>query len=83
VHDYFSILGLPPGTPPAIVRRASARRVDAVHPDFRPAPAPTLLDAAGLPVADKQGAPADLAVNFIEMAALVDGMEAAFFRSRR
>ena len=85
MHDYFEILGLAPGAPAVVIRRASAKRGAAVHPDFRPAgdrPAETADPAAVADVRAGQ-APPDAAVNFIDMSALVGRIEAAFFRSPR
>ena len=83
MHDYFEILGLSPGAPAVVVRRASARRGAAVHPDFRSAEdraaAPAGIAAAGR----DSRSPADAAVDFIDMSALVGRIEAAFFGTRR
>jgi hypothetical protein len=79
VHDYFDILGVAPGAPASLIRRASARRGAAVHPDFRPvatvADGPEVPDSSTLRVADAH-------VTFIDMCDLVDRMEAAFFQTR-
>jgi hypothetical protein len=75
VHDLFDILGVPSTAPPSEVRRVCARRVRRIHPDFH---APGVA-AFPEPDAD-EGLPAhDLAVDFIEMGAFVDRIQAAFF----
>ena len=76
MHDYFAILGIAPGAPASVIRSAHSRRRAAVHPDFRATgDRPSQTRSFG------GRGPADAAVNFIEMSALVDGMEAAFFHS--
>jgi hypothetical protein len=80
VHDYFAILGIAPGAPASVIRSAHSRRRAAVHPDFRASGDRPVRPRRG--AAFRAGRPADAAVNFIEMSALVDGMEAAFFHSR-
>lgn len=81
MHDYFAILGIEPGAPAAVIRSAHLRRRAAVHPDFRASDDhPVRTRAVGFGRAAR--GPADAAVNFIEMSALVDRMEAAFFHSR-
>jgi hypothetical protein len=81
VHDYFEILGVQPGAPASVIRRASLRRGAAIHPDFRapehrPGATPGAVELAPDVV------PPDAAVDFLDMNDLVDAMEAAFFRSR-
>ena len=90
MHDYFAILGIAPDAPASVIRSAHSRRRAAVHPDFRASvDRPSFARAPeGKPGDTGPGSsradrgPADASVNFIEMSALVDGMEAAFFRSR-
>lgn len=91
MHDYFAILGIAPGAPASVIRSAHSRRRAAVHPDFRAiGDRPTHVRAgrfsrpSSLPGTSTTSTrtPADAAVNFIEMSALVDRMEAAFFHSR-
>jgi hypothetical protein len=72
VHDYFEILGLPSDAPASEVRRACARRIcgapgDAVRPAASPTPpSPRWLGA-------------DAAIDFVDVAALLDRIQAAFF----
>lgn len=80
MHDYFAILGIDPGAPAAVIRSAHLRRRAAVHPDFRASVDRPVRVRAGFGRAAR--GPADAAVNFIEMSALVDRMEAAFFHSQ-
>ncbi len=77
MHDYFTILGVPESAPADEIRRAHRRRPGRSHPDFctdhdRPAP----LDAAARP----HGLD-DVAIDFVEMSAVLDRMRAAFFSS--
>ena len=73
MHDFFHILGVSDAAPADEIRRASRRRPERSHPDFR-------NGAAGFdPDAVRQ--PADVAIDFVEMAAIVDRMQTAFFRS--
>ena len=81
MHDYFEILGVQPGAPASVIRRASLRRGAAIHPDFR---APDHRPGGSLPAATDLVTDAvapDAAVDFLDMNDLVDAMEAAFFRS--
>jgi hypothetical protein len=77
VHDYFDILGLPVDAPASEVRRAVRRRAARSHPDFR-------RTAAGLPAISARSFAvrppvADAAVDFVDMGAFVDRIQAAFF----
>jgi hypothetical protein len=83
VHDYFDILGVSPDAQASEIRQACARYAPRPHPDF--------LDAA------RRGQPpghdtlaghhaswralADVAVDFPDVASLLDRARAAFFRS--
>ena len=89
MHDYFAILGIAPDAPASVIRSAHSRRRAAVHPDFRAivdrpsfAKAPEGKPGDTPSAGSRAGGPADASVNFIEMSALIDGIEAAFFRSR-
>jgi curved DNA-binding protein CbpA len=82
VHDYFEILGVQPGAPAAVIRRASLRRGAALHPDFRPAEARAAQAGSAGQDSGRDRVASDAAVDFIDMNDLVDSMEIAFFRSR-
>jgi hypothetical protein len=75
VHDLFDILGLPTDARPSDIRRAYARRPRRPHPDFCDAgaagPSPA-LDPSALP-------PADVAVDFLNVSALLERLQSAFF----
>jgi curved DNA-binding protein CbpA len=74
VHDYFEILGVSPDARAPEVRRARRRRTGTCHPDVqdgdRQTTGGTLPSAASAP---------DTAIDFVEIAPLVDRMRAAFF----
>jgi hypothetical protein len=75
VHDLFDILGVPSTAPPSEVRRVCARRVRRIHPDFHAPGVAALAESDGSDDLPSQ----DLAVDFIEMGAFVDRIQAAFF----
>jgi hypothetical protein len=74
VHDLFDILGVPTDAAASEVRRACARRVRRLHPDFSEA-------TAAPPHAPHEGdaRPADVAIDFADMRAFVDQIQSAFF----
>ena len=81
MHDYFEIVGVSPDARPPDIRRACRRRAPASHPDFRhdevaagPADAERDADAADL---------VDVAIDFVDMTAVVERMQAAFFGTTR
>lgn len=82
MHDYFEIVGVSPDARPPDIRRACRRRAPASHPDFRydeaathgPVDAARDADAADL---------ADVAIDFVDMSAVVDRMQLAFFGTAR
>ena len=73
MHDYFNILGVPESAPADEIRRAHRRRPGRSHPDFC-----TDHDLAPGPRAHGLD---DVAVDFVEMSAVLDRMRAAFFAS--
>jgi curved DNA-binding protein CbpA len=74
VHDYFEILGVSPDARAPEIRRARRRRTSTSHPDVQDGERPCGLSRAPFT------APApDAAIDFVEMAPLVDRMRAAFF----
>ena len=77
MHDVFEILGLPMNALPSDIRRAYARRPRRPHPDFReagssPRGTPIVPPPTDLP-------DADIAVDFSNVSALIDRIQAAFF----
>jgi DnaJ domain len=75
MHDYFDILGVSPDACAREIQRACRRRASATHPDFRDdAPGGRPGDAAPVELVD-------VAVDFVEMAPIVDRMQASFFGS--
>jgi hypothetical protein len=78
VHDLFDIVGLSRSAPPVEVRRVLARAVRRAHPDFQRSqmPAPAVTTPA-LPAA--VSARRDVAVDFVDMSAVLDRMQASFF----
>jgi len=82
VHDFFDIVGLSRSALPVDVRRACARLTRRTHPDFgqhgRGAGAGT--NDRWLPVAPVR---LEVAVDFVDMASVLDRMQVAFFRDGR
>ena len=76
VHDYFDILGVPTNAAASEVRRACARRVRRPHPDFSEGPPVNPLASSR---ADDDAPAADVAIDFLDVRALVDRMQTAFF----
>jgi len=74
VHDYFHILGVSDAAPAEEIRRASRRHSMRAHPDFRDGASPSSAPAADLD---------DIAIDFVDMTAIVDRMQAAFFGPHR
>jgi hypothetical protein len=71
MHDYFQILGVPEFAPAEEIRRALRRRPGHPHPDF--ACDVVITDRRPLHRLD------EVAVDFVEMGAVIDRMRAAFF----
>jgi hypothetical protein len=81
VHDFFHVLGLPRNAPISEIRRACARRVRRAHPDFRP---PLTGDTAVDQTAESAALTGtalsrDAAVDFVDMASLLDRIQLSFF----
>ena len=81
MHDLFHVLGIPRNAPISEFRRACARRVGRTHPDFlaggggrRPAAS---VDAAPMTMA--RADLRDAAVDFVDVATLLDRIQAGFF----
>jgi hypothetical protein len=82
VHDYFEILGVARNARPGDIRRACCRRAHASHPDVWDGDAGKgrTRDAISAPdprTADEH----DAAVDFVDVATVIDAMRAAFFAS--
>ncbi len=75
VHDFFEILGVSDDAPASEIRRACARRERRSHPDFRHGKNPV----RPLPPAPR----ADAAVDFVDVAAIIERMQGAFFGRAR
>ena len=75
MHDLFHVLGLSKNAPVSEVRQACARRTARTHPDFRPAS--LLASESGHRVLAR-----DVAVDFIDVSALVPRLQAHFFGNR-
>jgi hypothetical protein len=72
VHDYFDLLGLSDGARASEIRRRSASRPRRWHPDFG--------GGASLKRPRLESPPrSDAAVDFVNMADLVDRIQQAFF----
>ncbi len=81
MHDLFDIVGLPRSAPPVEVRRVCARLVRRAHPDFvypNESGGPSAV-ASSLPF-DAPGVRRDAAVDFLEMNAVLERVQSAFFR---
>jgi hypothetical protein len=83
VHDLFDVLGLPRNAPVGEIRRVCARRSRRSHPDFRPAPAPLTRVSAHAPIEPERPVSHDVAIDFVDVTALFDRIELAFFAGPR
>lgn len=80
MHDLFDIVGLPRSAPPVEVRRVCARLVRRAHPDFvYPNESGGSLAAAAAVSFDAPAVRRDVAVDFLEMTAIRDRVQSAFF----
>lgn len=80
MHDFFDIVGLSRSAPPVEVRRACARLIRRTHPDFGHPGAETRLPAPEASLVIASPVRRDVAVDFLEMATVLDRMQSAFFR---
>jgi hypothetical protein len=81
VHDFFHVLGIPRNAPISEFRRACARRVHRAHPDFCGGGGVSHHEEARrLPIPESAG-PGDAAVDFVDVATLIDRIQAGFFTS--
>lgn len=78
MHDYFDVLGVPDDASARDVRRLLARRIRRTHPDFQEGPASSPADGEVVRPASRPPN-ADLAVDFVDMSALTDRIQASFF----
>jgi hypothetical protein len=79
VHDLFDILGVSPDARASDIRRACQRHTPVLHPDFDAGAERASLEARPAP----RLADGDVAVDFVDMSAFVDRMQAAFFGPAR
>ena len=86
MHDYFEILGVSPDARAREIQLACRRRAPVAHPDFcvetDPAASRVLRDTPS----DRGHTEAelvDVAVDFVDMAAVVTRMQMAFFGTSR
>lgn len=86
MHDYFDILGVPRNAGPPEIRRACCRRSRPSHPDIwdgdRAAMSPASPGRSarhGRAIDDLS----DTAIDFVDMASIVDRIREEFFAERR
>ena len=77
MHDLFDVLGLPSNAPIGEIRRVCAQRVRRLHPDFR---LTAQIPGGGEGQPPPHALPHDIAVDFVDVASLVDRIETSFFR---
>lgn len=85
MHDYFEILGVSPDARAREIQQACRRRANVAHPDFCVVAEHASRVPGDTPL-DRDHAAADLvdvAVDFVDMAAVVGRMQIAFFGSSR
>lgn len=85
MHDYFDILGVSRNAGGQEIRRACLRRVRQAHPDIGDDPSPEATGPiwrAGSAAVALRDLP-DVAIDFLDIAPLVDRMRAAFFSTER
>ncbi|MCC7042434.1 MAG: hypothetical protein IT183_01095 [Acidobacteria bacterium] len=80
MHDFFDIVGLSRSAPPVEVRRACARLIRRTHPDFGHPGAEARLPALEQSLGTASPVRRDVAVDFLEIATVLDRMQSAFFR---
>jgi hypothetical protein len=78
VHDFFDVLGLPNNAPVSEIRRACARRVRRSHPDFGAGASPVCDPVRGQRV-DRPPVTTDVAIDFVDVGALLDRIQTDFF----
>jgi hypothetical protein len=83
VHDYLHILGVAHDAPAVVIRRANARHGARMHPDFRTGTAAAADERFVRRAGVRRPALLDIAIDFLDMTAIVDRMQASFFRTPR
>ena len=80
MHDFFEILGLPDSAPPSEVRRVcAARRIRRPHPDFHNGGGSSLTRLTTPADADFRSPVSDVAIDFVDVSALLDRIQSSFF----
>ncbi|MFI5177631.1 MAG: DnaJ domain-containing protein [Vicinamibacterales bacterium] len=85
MHDYFEILGVSPDARAREIQRACRRHSPTAHPDFRDDADDTARAARDAALSRARGPVelADVAIDFVDMTAVVDRMQSAFFATPR
>lgn len=86
MHDYFEILGVSPDARAREIQLACRRRAALAHPDFCAEPPGAASRVPRDTPHDRDRAAADLvdiAVDFVDMATIVERMQSAFFGTSR
>ncbi len=86
MHDFFDILGVPPNAGPPEIRRACGRRARPSHPDIWDGDVAAMN--ASLPRSGPRSNQAfdelsDTAIDFVDMASIVDRIREGFFAAGR
>lgn len=82
MHDFFDIVGLSRSAGPLDVRRVCARVVRRAHPDFQ-REGPGGRVPVAMPDSLTPSARRDAAVDFVDMSAVIDSIQASFFSNDR
>ena len=86
MHDYFEILGVSPDARAREIQLACRRRAPVAHPDFCVEPDPAASRIFRDTPSDRDHTDAelvDVAVDFVDMTAVVTRMQMAFFGTSR
>lgn len=79
MHDLFDIVGLSRSAAPVEVRRVCARAVRRLHPDFGPAFGRRHIGRDDGPALTAAEARREVAVDFVDMATVLDRIQRSFF----
>ena len=82
MHDFFDVLGLPDNAPVSEIRRACARRVRRAHPDFGATGSSSCGSFSALRRESPPGS-SDVAIDFVDVGALLDRIQIHFFKRDR